>query len=72
MEEALNSKGYKRLFSKQRLDAYREELNNLPDNDQLTTEAVWFYQNMLLAERKDMDDIVNAVHKVYENRKQLL
>ncbi len=72
MEETLNSKGYQRLFSKQRLDQYREELHHLPDNDQLTREAVWFFQNMLLADREDMDDIVNAVHKVYENRKQLL
>jgi perosamine synthetase len=72
MEEALNSTGYKRLFSKQRLDDYREELHNLPDNDQLTSEAVWLFQNMLLGEQKDMDDIVNAVQKIYENRKQLL
>jgi perosamine synthetase len=72
VEEALNSKGYKRLFSKQRLDAYREELKNLTDNDQLTREAVWLFQNMLLAERKDMDDIVNAIQKIYENRKQLI
>ena len=72
MEEALNSKGYKRLFSKQRLDAYREELNNLPDNDQLTREAVWLYQNMLLGEREDMDDIVNAIQKIYDHRKALL
>jgi len=72
MEEALNSQGYKRLFSAQRLDAYREELKNLPDNDQLTKEAVWFFQNMLLAEKKDMDDIINAVQKIYENRKQLM
>ena len=72
MEEALNSRGFKRLFSEQRLNRYREELHELPDNDQLTREAVWFFQNMLLAERKDMDDIINAVQKVYENRKQLL
>ncbi|MCK5136795.1 MAG: DegT/DnrJ/EryC1/StrS family aminotransferase [Bacteroidales bacterium] len=72
MEEALSSKGYKRLFSEQRLNRYREELHNLPDNDQLTREAVWFFQNMLLADRKDMDDIIDAIQKVYENRKQLL
>jgi perosamine synthetase len=72
MEEALNSTGYKRLFTKQRLDAYREELRNLPDNDQLTSEAVWFFQNMLLGERKDMDDIVNSIQKIYDNRQQLL
>jgi dTDP-4-amino-4,6-dideoxygalactose transaminase len=72
MEEALNSKGYKRLFSEQRLNTYREELKNLPDNDQLTQEAVWFSQSMLLGEKKDMDDIIDAVQKIYENRKQLL
>ena len=72
IEEALNSKGYKRLFSPQRLNSYREELNNLPDNDQLTKEAVWFFQYMLLGEKEDMDDIVNAIQKIYENRKQLM
>ena len=68
----LSSRGYKRLLSEQRLNRYREELHNLPENDQLTREAVWFYQNMLLADRKDMDDIIHAIQKVYENRKQLL
>lgn len=72
MDEVLNSRGFSKLFSEQRLKRYREELHELPENDQLTREAVWFFQNMLLAERKDMDDILNAVHKVYENRKQLL
>ncbi|MDF1576676.1 MAG: DegT/DnrJ/EryC1/StrS family aminotransferase [Bacteroidales bacterium] len=72
IEEAISSKGYKRLFSRERLNRYREELHNLPDNDQLTLEAVWFYQNMLLAGRKDMDDIIHAVQKIYENRSQLL
>jgi len=72
IEEAISSRGYKRLFSEQRLNRYREELHHLPDTDQLTDEGVMFFQNMLLAERKDMDDIIAAVHKVYENRKQLL
>jgi hypothetical protein len=72
MDEVLNSRGFNKLFSQQRLKRYREELHELPENDQLTSEAVWFFQNMLLAERKDMDDIVDAVHKVYENRKLLL
>jgi dTDP-4-amino-4,6-dideoxygalactose transaminase len=72
MEEVLNSRGFKRLFTAQRLKRYREELHELPENDQLTREAVWFFQNMLLAERSDMDDIVHAVHKVYRHRTQLL
>ena len=71
IDEAFNSRGYKRLFSKERLDKWREE-NQLPGNDKLAGEAVLFYQSMLLGTRSDMDDIVNAVAKVYENRKSLL
>jgi hypothetical protein len=70
MEEAMNSKSYQRLFSKERLDRYRQE-NVLPQNDQLCREAVWFAQNMLLGTRADMDGIADAVQKIYENRDQL-
>jgi dTDP-4-amino-4,6-dideoxygalactose transaminase len=71
IEEALNSKGYKRLFSEKRLNQWREE-NVLPENDKLAREAVTFTQNILLGTKSDMDDIVNAVTKIYENRKSLL
>ncbi len=70
IEEALSSKGYKRLFSEQRLNQWREE-NQLPGNDQLAREAVVFYQSILLGSKSDMDDIVNAVTKIYENRDSL-
>ncbi len=70
VEEALNSKGYKRLFGEERLRQYREE-NNLPGNDQLCEEAVCFFQSMLLGTKDDMDDIVNAITKIYENRDSL-
>ncbi|HKJ78712.1 MAG TPA: hypothetical protein VKA10_04210, partial [Prolixibacteraceae bacterium] len=71
IEEALNSKGYQRLFSPQRLKQWREE-NYLPGNDQLVSEAVIFYQSMLLGTKSDMDDIVNAITKIYENRHSLI
>ena len=70
IEEALNSEGFKRLFSRERLKRYREELR-YPDNDQLCQEAVWFYQSMLLGSKSDMDDIANAILKIYENRDKL-
>jgi dTDP-4-amino-4,6-dideoxygalactose transaminase len=70
-EEAFNSKGFKRLFSEARLKQWRDE-NQLPGNDQLVDEAVVFYQSILLGSRKDMDDIVNAIAKIYENRTSLL
>ncbi len=72
IEDALSSRGYKRLFSEERLKRYREELYELPGNDQLALEAVWFTQNMLLEEKSDMDDIILAIRKVYDNRKELL
>jgi dTDP-4-amino-4,6-dideoxygalactose transaminase len=70
IDDALNSKGYKRLFSEERLRRYREE-NHLPGNDQLCEEAVCFYQSILLGTKSDMDDIVNAIQKIYDNRKEL-
>jgi dTDP-4-amino-4,6-dideoxygalactose transaminase len=70
IEEQLTSKGFKRLFSETRLKQWREE-NKLPGNDQLCDEAVTFYQSILLGSKADMDDIVNAVTKIYQNRNSL-
>jgi dTDP-4-amino-4,6-dideoxygalactose transaminase len=67
MEEAFNSRGYKRLFSESRLKQWREE-NILPGNDQLCDQAVTITQSMLLGSQTDMDDVVNAVSKIYTNR----
>ena len=71
IEEALNSKGYKRLFSESRLKQWREA-NHLPGNDQLCDQAVTIYQSILLSSRADMDDIINAITKIYENRNSLV
>jgi len=70
MEEALSSRGYKRLFPEARLKQWREE-NYLPGNDQLCNEAVAFYQSILLGSKSDMDDIVKAITKIYENKDSL-
>jgi len=70
IEQALNSKNFKRSFSKERLDRYRQELH-YPDNDQLCQEAVWLTQNLLLGTRSDIDDIADAILKIYENRDKI-
>lgn len=70
IEDQLSSKGYKRLFSEARLKQWREE-NVLPGNDQLCNEAVTFYQSILLGSRSDMEDIVKAIRKIYQNRDSL-
>lgn len=70
IEAALTSKNFTRAFPKARLDRYREELH-YPDNDRLCQEAVWISQEMLLTGKQDMDDIANAIAKIYENRDKL-
>jgi dTDP-4-amino-4,6-dideoxygalactose transaminase len=70
IEVALNSKNFKRAFSNERLNRYRRELH-YPDNDQLCQEAVWLSQNLLLTTKNDMDDIADAISKIYENRDKL-
>jgi perosamine synthetase len=60
---ALESRGYKKLFSAERLKQWREA-NQCPANDRLCREAVWFTQNMLLGPRSDMEQIAEAVRKV--------
>lgn len=70
IEEALGSRGYRRLFSEKRLKQWRDE-NHLPGNDQLAKEAVTFYQSILLGTKDDMDDIADAITKIYENRESL-
>jgi perosamine synthetase len=70
IESTLTSKNFTRSFPKARLDRYREELH-YPDNDRLCQEAVWISQEMLLTGKQDMDDIANAIAKIYENRDKL-
>jgi perosamine synthetase len=71
IEEQLTSKGYKRIFSESRLRQWRED-NVLPGNDKLCNEAVTFYQSILLGSHSDMEDIVKAITKIYENRDSLI
>jgi hypothetical protein len=70
LEETLSSPGFRAIYSKQRLDAWREQ-NRCPQNDRLCTEAVWLVQTMLLGPRKDMDDIAEGIRKVHATAAQL-
>ena len=73
LDNAFQSKNYKRMYSARDLDinAYRQR-NECPLNDKLCNEeAVWLFQSVLLAERSDMDDISNALEKVHNNAASL-
>jgi perosamine synthetase len=70
LADALSGRDFQSIYSKARLDAWREQ-NRCPQNDRLCTEAVWLVQTMLLGPRKDMDDIAEAVRKVQLHAPQL-
>jgi dTDP-4-amino-4,6-dideoxygalactose transaminase len=70
LDEALSRRGFQAIYSRARLDAWREQ-NRCPQNDRLCSEAVWLVQTMLLGPRGDMDDIAEAVRKIQTHAAQL-
>ena len=64
LDEAIASRGFKRLWSAERLKAYRESFQELKGNKQVCETTVSFTQNMLLADRSSMDDILEAIRKI--------
>jgi hypothetical protein len=71
LEDAFRSKAYQRIYPKEKLASYQAD-NECPNADQLVEETVGFHQSMLLGPRQDMDDIADAVAKIYENRQKLV
>jgi perosamine synthetase len=71
IENVLNTKVYREMFSPARLKRYREEVP-CPNCDRVCEEmAMLWASGPLLGSREDMDDIADAIIKVYENRDQL-
>jgi perosamine synthetase len=72
LENVLQTKNFKLMYPQEMLD-YKKymERNQCPENDKLCWEAVWLYQNMLLGEKSDMDDIVAAIEKIKNNAEKI-
>ena len=70
IENALNSRAFQKIFSKERLKRYREE-NECPNNAKRCkeTDGVWHWA--LSGTKSDTDNIYNAFLKIYENRDKL-
>lgn len=66
LERSLESRGFRAVFSAERLDQYRRE-NNLPNNDRLCETAFLLEQNMLIGDKSDVDDVLEAFNKVQKN-----
>lgn len=71
IDEAINSRGFKRLFSAERLKSYRESFQNLKGNRQVCSTTVAITQNLLLADRTEIDQIIEAVAKIQAHGPEL-
>jgi len=58
--------GYKHLFPELDYNA-----TVCPNADKASDEGCWMHHAVLLGEKSDMDDIVNAISKIQENKKEL-
>ena len=62
---------YNKMYSPARLKKFREDLT-LPICEKIEMECVQFPgSGRLLATQEDMDDVINAIVKVYDNRDKL-
>lgn len=62
---------YRALFPARRLQEWEGQSFNLPLNERVCQEHVWFSQNVLLANRSVMDRIAEAVRKVQKHAGEL-
>lgn len=66
LEDAFKSKNFRKMHPAKELDIKRYlAANDCPVTSRLCNEeSVWFEQNLLLSEKKDMDGIVAAIEKI--------
>jgi len=64
LDEAINSRGYQRVFTAKRLKDYRDSFQELKGNSQVCATTVGLPQSLLLASRSDMDHIIGAIRKI--------
>jgi dTDP-4-amino-4,6-dideoxygalactose transaminase len=64
LDEAINSRGFRRLFAAERLKAYRDSLDELKGNKQVCETTVALSQTLLLGESSDTDHIVEAIGRI--------
>lgn len=69
-EKTLRSDAYSKIYDKAYIDKVIEE-SACPENDALCGEAVWFFQFMLLSNKKAMEDIAAAVKKIQAHAEAL-
>jgi dTDP-4-amino-4,6-dideoxygalactose transaminase len=71
LAHAFESRGFRRIYPRPVLNEWRDR-SRCPENDLLCSEAVWLGQTQLLGPRRDMDDVVAAVEKIYRYAEELV
>ena len=71
LDEAINSRGFQRLFSAKRLKEYRDSFQELAGNKQVCSTTVGLPQNLLLAKRNEIDQIIEAIRKIQSHNAAL-
>lgn len=71
LDEAIASRGFKRLFSEKRLKDYRDSFTDLKGNREVCSTTVAITQNLLLAEPSDIDHIAAAIRKIQAHGAEL-
>jgi perosamine synthetase len=70
-DHILNLKVYQKMYTPARLKKYRDELG-CPNCDKVIDDiAMIWASGPLLGNKEDMDDIINGIMKVYDNRDKL-
>ena len=72
LDETIASRGFKRLWSAERLKAYRDSFQELKGNKQVCETTVGMSQTLLLADRSAMDQILEAIRKIQANSAALV
>jgi perosamine synthetase len=63
IEASLNSRGYRKVFSAERLERYQAE-NHCPSNDKLCATVMGIGQEVLIGTKNDVSDVLEAAAKV--------
>jgi len=72
LDEAINSRGFQRLFNAKRRKAFRDSFHDLKGNKQVCTTTVGLPQNLLLAKQKEMDQVIEAITKIRTHSESLV
>jgi len=72
LEHAFRTKNFRKMYPPEELDFNKfVEANECPENDKLCVESVWLQQNILLAEKPDLDNIAAAIERIRKNAEQI-